>query len=98
MKNNRVSSMLLGLSAALSRRQGGLTVPTYKRNILGSLVRNNLMNRQNYTPYCLNCETLVRTRFNGSQFECGGCGWVSSFEDEFIAGYKERWQIDEGRP
>lgn len=56
-----------------------------------SLVRDNLLTRPNYSPYCGNIDCPVgipRTKFNGSQFECK-CGWVSGFDDEFIAEYKE---------
>ena len=56
-----------------------------------SIVRDNLLTRPNYAPYCgnINCTRgIPRTRFNGNQFECG-CGWVSAFDDEFITEYKE---------
>jgi hypothetical protein len=58
-----------------------------------SIVRDNLMNQQGYTPYCGNedCRLhMPRTRFNGRQFVCG-CGWESDFPADFIAGYKEKW-------
>jgi hypothetical protein len=55
-----------------------------------SIVRENLLTRPGYTPYC-GAEHCVmrwpRTRFNGSQFQCG-CGWKSSFEAEFVEQYK----------
>ena len=60
-----------------------------------STVRDNLMSRQGYTPYCGNIECrrgMPRTRFNGQQFVCG-CGWCSSFEAEFIAAYKAKWAM-----
>lgn len=56
-----------------------------------SLVRWNLLERPNYTPYCGNdkCfQGMPRTKFNGKQFECG-CGWESGFDEEFIAEYTE---------
>lgn len=61
-----------------------------------STVRENLMAQKYYTPYCggANCKTVPRTFFNGNQFECLECGWVSSFEPEFIAAYKIKWSKD----
>ena len=58
-----------------------------------SIVRNNLMTRPGYAPYCgnANCSTMPRAPFNGQQFECRCCGWKSSFEPEFIAEYKAKW-------
>jgi hypothetical protein len=51
-----------------------------------SIVRRNLLENKRYTPYCGNqdCEITPRTFFNGEQFECAHCHWVSSFEKEFI--------------
>lgn len=55
-----------------------------------SVVRENLMTRPGYTPYC-GAETCrhrwPRTIFDGKQFECS-CGWRSNFESEFIERYK----------
>jgi len=57
-----------------------------------SIVRENLMTREGYSPYCPNCSTMARTRFNGNQFECiCGCGWVSEFPEDFIETYKAKW-------
>ncbi len=59
-----------------------------------SIVRENLLNRKGYTPYCgSSCRGMPRTRFNGSQFECPECKWVSGFEPEFIQQYKTFNQI-----
>lgn len=54
-----------------------------------SIVRENMMQRKGYTPYCGNdkCKTIPRTRFNGKQFVCQHCGWKSQFEQDFIAAY-----------
>jgi hypothetical protein len=55
-----------------------------------STVRENLLTRRGYTPYCGNQRCLFRmprTIFNGTQFACQ-CGWRSSFEPEFIERYK----------
>lgn len=55
-----------------------------------SIVRDNLMSRPGYSPYCggEKCSyDWPRTRFNGSQFQCR-CGWQSAFDDEFIKQYK----------
>lgn len=55
-----------------------------------SIVRENLMKRPGYTPYC-GAELCVlrwpRTAFDGAQFKCQ-CGWRSGFEAEFIEQYK----------
>jgi hypothetical protein len=54
-----------------------------------SIVRNNMLTRPGYTPYC-GAETCrwhwPRTTFNGKQFKCQ-CGWQTSIEPEFIAKY-----------
>lgn len=58
-----------------------------------SIVRENLMTRRGYTPYCGAdpCPyRWPRTRFDGEQFACR-CGWRSGFEPEFIAAFKARW-------
>lgn len=58
-----------------------------------SIVRENLMTRKGYTPYCGNVDCrfhMPRTRYIGGQFQCG-CGWRSSFDDEFIEAYQAKW-------
>lgn len=58
-----------------------------------SLIRDNLMTRPGYSPYCGNdnCGAgLPRTRFDGEQFKCP-CGWRSQFPADFIAEYKAKW-------
>jgi hypothetical protein len=58
-----------------------------------SIVRRNLMERVNYSPYCGNesCRYMwPRTVWNKGQFECL-CGWRSEFPAEFIAEYKAKW-------
>ncbi len=66
-----------------------------------SIVRKNLMNERGYSPYCGNdisrtapggCDN-PRTVFNGEQFECKKCGWVSGFPLDFITRYKAKWNI-----
>jgi len=60
-----------------------------------SVVRKNLLNRENYTPYCGDlCGPMPRTFFNKEQFECPACGWTSGFEAKFIATYKKRWGME----
>lgn len=62
-----------------------------------SIVRENLMNIQGYTPYCgnLNCNGgLRRTHFINDQFRATCCNWVSEFPPEFIAEYKAKWNKD----
>ncbi len=67
-----------------------------------SIVRENLMTREGYSPYCGNdvprgvfggCHN-PRTKFNGEQFVCPHCKWVSAFPDDFILRYKDRWNLD----
>ena len=66
-----------------------------------SIVRDNLMTRQGYSPYCgdelckprttYSLERCPRTKFDGEQFKCPKCGWKSEFDKEFIEGYKKHW-------
>lgn len=55
-----------------------------------SIVRENLMTRAGYSPYC-GADTCrhhwPRTTFDGEQFACE-CGWRSSFDRKFIEQYK----------
>lgn len=59
-----------------------------------SIVRDNLMNREGYAPYCgagAECRhRMPRTTYRDGQFECI-CGWRSDFEPEFIAAYEAKW-------
>ncbi|QIG68027.1 hypothetical protein EVB55_092 [Rhizobium phage RHph_Y68] len=55
-----------------------------------SIVRDNLLSRPHYSPYCggEKCYLgLPRTHYIRGQFRCG-CGWVSSFDEEFIKEYE----------
>ena len=59
----------------------------------GSLVRNNLMKEQYYTPYCGsdNCSYgMPRTKWFSGQFMCS-CGWKSEFDAAFIKEYRKKW-------
>lgn len=56
-----------------------------------SVVRDNLMSQERYSPYCSACDDMPRTFFNGSQFECPDCKWVSDFDDKFISEFKSKW-------
>ena len=60
-----------------------------------SIIRENLMKEKGYSPYCGNdnCKPMPRTFFNGEQFECKWCGWISRFPVEFIEEYKKKWKI-----
>lgn len=60
-----------------------------------SAVRENLMTREGYSPYCGNnkCSDMPRTSFNGEQFVCSCCRWKSEFDKEFIDSYKLKWGI-----
>ena len=59
-----------------------------------SIIRDNLMTQKGYSPYCgsigKRC-SMPRTTFTGTQFKCSECGWVSSFDEKFIAAYKTKW-------
>lgn len=57
----------------------------------GSIVRNNLMKRPGYAPYCMCCSALRRMIWTGEQFMCGVTRAETNFPAEFIAGYKARW-------
>ncbi len=66
-----------------------------------TIVRDNLINEEGYTPYCGNnfprdnsngCNN-PRTVFNGDQFACPNCNWVSQFPEEFIDRYKTKWDL-----
>jgi hypothetical protein len=59
-----------------------------------SIVRNNLMTRPDYSPYCgdFACRFhMPRTTFDGEQFKCP-CGWRSQFPADFIEQYKAKWR------
>lgn len=67
-----------------------------------SIVRENLMTREGYTPYCgsMNPRPPIgsgcdnpRTKFNGLQFACPKCGFVTEFPEHFIQKYKKKWKI-----
>ncbi len=66
-----------------------------------TIVRENLMNQQGYSPYCGNdisrgekggCDN-PRTKWNGKQFTCPHCGFTTSFPNDFIDRYKEKWNL-----
>ena len=61
-----------------------------------SIVKENLMSRKNYSPYCGDDKGLCpmpRTHFDGEQFVCKHCGWRSGFDLEFIRAYKAEWNL-----
>jgi hypothetical protein len=62
-----------------------------------TIVRDNLMNRQGYAPYCGSHKCVYRSPrsvWDGikNQFTCK-CGWVSHFPQDFIIRYKEKWGL-----
>jgi hypothetical protein len=61
-----------------------------------SIVRENLMTRRGYSPYCGNekCRQMPRTTWTGQQFKCPACRWQSQFPDDFIAQYKAKWHSE----
>lgn len=59
----------------------------------GSIVRNNLMKRPGYAPYCMaKCcaHDWSRMKWDGNQFT-HHCGARTEFPESFIDGYKSRW-------
>ena len=67
-----------------------------------SIIRENLMTQEGYTGYCGNnisrdeiggCNN-PRTKFNGKQFYCPHCKWISQFPIDFIERYKKRWNLE----
>jgi hypothetical protein len=63
-----------------------------------TIVRENLMTQEGYTPYCGNnisrtdkggCDN-PRTKWDGEQFGCPKCGWHSEFPADFILRYKAK--------
>jgi anaerobic ribonucleoside-triphosphate reductase len=68
-----------------------------------TIVRENLMTREGYSGYCgddkclprtsYSVERWPRTEFNGEQFRCPKCEWLSNFPESFITRYKEKWNL-----
>lgn len=76
----------------------------------GSTVRDNLMKRPGYAPYCMGMvrddsergfrETACTSRFrrmrwDGEQFACP-CGSRTEFPEDFMELYKARWHTKGG--
>lgn len=57
----------------------------------GSIVRNNLMKRPGYAPYCMACTSMSRMVWDGMQFK-HVCGSRTEFPDDFLALYRARWK------
>lgn len=68
----------------------------FDKGIVLSLIKNNLMTRDGYSPYC-GAEHCFghwpRSIFNGEQFACPHCDWVSRFPESFIQEYKTKWNL-----
>lgn len=65
--------------------------------LINSIVRNNLMTRPNYSPYCGGlgeCDSMPRTDYVDGQFECPVCHWRSSFPEAFMKIYRAHWSLD----
>ena len=67
-----------------------------------TIVRENLMTREGYSPYCGNdisrfssggCDN-PRTIWDNKkeQFVCPNCGFTSQFPKDFIDRYKAKWK------
>ena len=54
-------------------------------------MQEKVLSTKGYTPYCgnSNCKVMPRTYFNGNQFQCSCCGWISSFPEECMKEYAE---------
>lgn len=84
--------------AAVAAIYGEVTTGTmedYKALTEDSTVRENLMEREHYSPYCGDGKCIFRmprTAFSPklNQFTCK-CGWVSGFPESFIKTYLTRW-------
>lgn len=66
-----------------------------------TIVRENLMTEQGYSPYCGNnigrdfkngCHN-PRTVFDGDQFVCPNCAYRTTFPPDFIHRYKAKWNL-----
>lgn len=60
-----------------------------------SIVRQNLLSRPGYTPYCGNEKCFLswpRTHWDRQkrQFACY-CGWCSQFDEAFIQQLNDKW-------
>jgi hypothetical protein len=62
-----------------------------------TIVRQNLMDNVNYTPYCgsdkdcYNPRTVYRPV--DGQFICPHCKWISQFPEDFIKRYKAKHNL-----
>jgi len=57
-----------------------------------SIVHGEVTNSKGYTPRCgsISChDGCPITQFNGKQFVCPSCGWVSHLHKDFIQQYKK---------
>ena len=54
-------------------------------------ILDNLMNQSEYTPYCGVFFCKNQTKFNGTQFVCLKCGYITQFPKEIINEYKKKW-------
>ena len=54
-------------------------------------VRHKFMNEQDYAPYCGNGSCMGRAPFNGKQFQCVRCNWISQYPNDFLIRYKKKW-------
>ena len=59
-----------------------------------SVIKENLMSRKGYTPYCgdLLCRLMPRTVIIDGQFYCPACAWESDFDEKFIEEYLAKWK------
>ncbi len=65
----------------------------YKYNFdIKSTVRNNMLESNTYTPYCMRCTGLQRLSIVelGKQLHCDKCGITTRFSKEFLLTWKKK--------
>lgn len=57
-----------------------------------SIVRSNMLEDKNYTPYCMDCSGLVRMKFVsfGKQLVCPKCNKETKFSNAFLGRYSTK--------
>lgn len=60
-----------------------------------SIVRQNMIDNENYRPYCMKCSGLQRMnmRLDNLQLQCPKCITITSFPSDFIDRYKTKHNL-----
>lgn len=77
----------------LATKNPDYSVSLYRQEIARTAMVKFVKYLEGYSPYCPQCSVMPRTFFNGEQFQCPNCGWVSQFPEDFIERYKNKWKI-----